>query len=222
MNYSQKRRLVRLSIVLALAAIVLCGLSMVQAQATNTPPDWNADDNCSALDSGKIDTTGDPATMEVTAPEGYLIDFYCVKAGQVKNGGGSVFVDVVPPAETVIIDHPGKDSVSNYSYHLIIKPPVVEETTTTTEGTTTTSEATTTTTAPSSTTTTEETSTTTTIGVTTTAQVTTVPSSPTTTATIVAPPTPEELPFTGVKDWLLPLGILLLATGGLVVRKASA
>ncbi|SIO17655.1 hypothetical protein [Agromyces cerinus] len=65
---------------------------------------------CEPLDSGKIDTVGDPETVTVTAPDGKLIDGYCVKAGTTK-----YFVPVVPPQKTVVIDHPDKDSVSHYS-----------------------------------------------------------------------------------------------------------
>ena len=65
---------------------------------------------CEPLDSGKIDTTGDPATVSVTAPVGQLIDGYCVKAGTT-----NYFVPVEPPQQTVVIDHPDKDSVSHYS-----------------------------------------------------------------------------------------------------------
>jgi hypothetical protein len=68
----------------------------------------------------KVDTTGDPATVTVTAPAGFLIDSYCVKAGTTK-----VIVPVTPPAATVVIDHPDKDSVSHYQVHLIPVPPVV-------------------------------------------------------------------------------------------------
>ncbi len=65
---------------------------------------------CEELDSGKIDTTGDPATVTVTAPAGFLIDGYCVKAGTTKH-----FIAVDPPAAVVVVDHPIKDSVSHYS-----------------------------------------------------------------------------------------------------------
>ncbi|MFF2273187.1 hypothetical protein ACFVTX_12975 [Agromyces sp. NPDC058136] len=65
---------------------------------------------CEPLDSGKIDTVGSPATVTATAPDGKLIDGYCVKAGTTK-----YFVPVEPPQKTVEIDHPDKDSVSHYS-----------------------------------------------------------------------------------------------------------
>ena len=73
---------------------------------------------CEDLDSGKIDTTGDPATVEYTAPDGYLVDYYCVKAGTEK-----FIVEVDPDAKTVVIDHPTKDSVSHYSVKWIAETP---------------------------------------------------------------------------------------------------
>ncbi|MFF2275104.1 hypothetical protein [Agromyces sp. NPDC058126] len=72
---------------------------------------------CEPLDSGKIDTSGSPATVTVTAPEGRLIDGYCVKAGTTK-----YFVPVEPPQATVVIDHPTKDSVSHYSVSYVDVP----------------------------------------------------------------------------------------------------
>jgi hypothetical protein len=65
----------------------------------------------------KINTSGDPATVPYTAPSGYLVDYYCVKAGT-----EHYIVDVVPPAASITIDHPTKDSVSHYSVHWITAP----------------------------------------------------------------------------------------------------
>jgi hypothetical protein len=62
----------------------------------------------------KVDTIGDPATVTYTAPSGFLVDAYCVKAGT-----EPIIVSVNPPAATVIIDHPNKDSVSHYQVHLV-------------------------------------------------------------------------------------------------------
>ncbi|WP_251039168.1 hypothetical protein [Agromyces sp. ISL-38] len=67
-------------------------------------------DNCAGLDSGKIDTKGDPVTVTATAPEGQLIDGYCVKAGTV-----AYYYDVVPPQAEIEFKHPDKDSVSHWS-----------------------------------------------------------------------------------------------------------
>ena len=119
---------------------------------------------CDALDSGKINTTGDPLTVTITAPAGHLIDGYCVKAGSANSGDGPVHVTVNPPQATVTIEYPGGKAVSHYSYSFIgVEEPTTtttsttstSSTTTTTGPTTTTTEPTTTTTSPPDTTTTE-------------------------------------------------------------------
>jgi len=92
-------------------SFLFAGVGVTAASATQ--PDFI----CEAYDSGKIDTTGDPATVEVTAPEGMLISGYCVKAGIEK-----VFVVVDPPQKTVIVDHPTKDSVSHYALQYVNVP----------------------------------------------------------------------------------------------------
>ncbi len=64
--------------------------------------------------TAKVDTVGDPATVNYTAPAGFLIDKYCVKAGT-----EPIIVFVNPPASSIVIDHPNKDSVSHWQVHLI-------------------------------------------------------------------------------------------------------
>lgn len=103
-------------ILAALAGVILSMGVVLPAHATQ--PEFI----CEPLDSGKIDTIGDPATVTVTAPDGFLIDGYCVKAGTTK-----VFVVVDPPAATVIVDHPDKDSVSHYSLSYVAIPPECED-----------------------------------------------------------------------------------------------
>jgi len=109
-----------------------------------TGPTLATQDVCAGLDSGKIDTTGDPATVTVTAPDGFLISRYCVKAGSdvsVPNGAVQYF-DVDPPAKTITFGHPSSKAVSHWSLEYAR---VCEECTTTTEPTTdTTTEPTTT------------------------------------------------------------------------------
>jgi LPXTG-motif cell wall-anchored protein len=83
---------------------------------------------CEPLDSGKIDTEDpDAATVTVEAPDGKLIDGYCVKAGAEQSGGGPIFIPVTPPAKKVVVDYPNFDSVSHYSlsYLTIVTPTVV-------------------------------------------------------------------------------------------------
>jgi hypothetical protein len=67
----------------------------------------------------KIETTGDPASVTVTAPEGFLIDAYCVKAGQFTE-----IITVDPPQATVTIQAPTGQAVSHYQIHLVpVTPP---------------------------------------------------------------------------------------------------
>jgi len=67
-----------------------------------------------------INTAGDPATVPYEAPDGYLIDEYCVKADTIKH-----IVTVSPPVKSIVIDHPDKDSVSHYAVHLVPECAVV-------------------------------------------------------------------------------------------------
>lgn len=91
---------------------------------------------CPALDSGKIDTSGDPASVTVTAPGGFLISGYCVKAGSDASDAGVEFVTVVPPQATVTISHPSGKAVSHYSYSLVeVETPPTEPPPTTPPGT---------------------------------------------------------------------------------------
>ena len=72
---------------------------------------------CESLDSGKINNDAPGNTLTVTAPDDKLIDGYCVKAGTQK-----FYVAVTPPAATVTIDHPIKDSISHYSLSYVDVP----------------------------------------------------------------------------------------------------
>ena len=91
------------------------------AQSTN-------DQVCTGLDSGKIDTPSGPSQVTVTAPDGMLIDGYCVKAGSINNGNGPVYVDVAPPQKTVTFSYPGGKDISHYSVSYTDAPPNTETT----------------------------------------------------------------------------------------------
>lgn len=72
---------------------------------------------CSGMDSGKIDVTGEVQTVTLVAPEGTLIDGYCVKAGSDKQeDGGPVYVNLLQPVSTVTILHPTGKGISHYSF----------------------------------------------------------------------------------------------------------
>ena len=96
-------------IAFALAVIFLVALAE-SAQATDTGQ------VCAGLDSGKIDTTGDPATVTMTATPGYEITRYCIKAGSAKQGDGPVYVNVNPPQTSITVGHPSGKDVSHYSW----------------------------------------------------------------------------------------------------------
>jgi hypothetical protein len=100
---------VGLTITLLVMASLALGISPAAAQQAV----------CPGLDSGKIDTSGDPGSVTVTAPEGYLISGYCVKAGSDESDAGVAFVTVSPPQASVTISHPSGKAVSHYSYSLV-------------------------------------------------------------------------------------------------------
>lgn len=113
------RLLVRLFVALTVALISTPLLLASSASAADS-------DTCDDIISGegwqtKVEgqmNDGDPA-LTVTAPEGFLIDKYCVKTGSSNQGDGPVIVEVDPPASTVTIDHPTKSGVSHFIVHLI-------------------------------------------------------------------------------------------------------
>jgi hypothetical protein len=112
-------------------------LAVMLAAVAATAPTALASDVCPDLDSGKINTSGDPLSVTVTAPAGFLIDGYCVKAGSSNQGDGPVMVVVDPPQATVTISYPGGKAVSHYSYSLVAVTTTTTTTTTDTGGPTT-------------------------------------------------------------------------------------
>lgn len=110
-------RALRAAAVMVGALALALGAGAMPAQATQ--PEFI----CEPLDSGKQNTTGDPATVTWTAPGDQLIDGYCVKAGTTM-----VFVPIDPPVKTVTIDHPTKNSVSHFSVSYVdVVPPGDDE-----------------------------------------------------------------------------------------------
>lgn len=71
---------------------------------------------CAEGDSGKVDVYGDDVTLTLTAPDGYVITSYCVKAGSTKQGLGLETYTVDPPAQEVVITHSSGKAISHYSY----------------------------------------------------------------------------------------------------------
>lgn len=70
---------------------------------------------CPPGDSGKIDTPGAGSSLTITAPAGFLIYGYCVKAGSANQGLGPEFVSVDPPQKSVTISHSSGKGISHYS-----------------------------------------------------------------------------------------------------------
>lgn len=106
------------------AALLLAGgavlLSATAAQAAINPidpPEGAPTQKCAELDSTKIDTEGDPESVLIEAPAGYVITSYCIKAGsENQEVGGPLYFEVDPPVESLTISYPGIDSVSHYSF----------------------------------------------------------------------------------------------------------
>ena len=115
----RSRRHASIASMIAVLGLLLAAFGFVGAPAQANPNDGGI---CTGLDSGKIDTTGDPQTVTVTAPEGKLISGYCVKAGSSNQGDGPVYVDVDPPVKTLTFGYPGNKAVSHYSLSYVSVP----------------------------------------------------------------------------------------------------
>jgi hypothetical protein len=96
------------------------------------------DQTCPDMDVPKTDTSGDPETVELVAPEGKLISAYCIKSGSEKQGEGPKIVVLDEPVATLTIAYPtgGRcKSISHYAVAYVEAPkpqettPPVEETT---------------------------------------------------------------------------------------------
>lgn len=80
--------------------------------ANATPPHGGV---CTDLDSGKIDVVGDYPTMTVEAPDGFLIDGYCVKAGSVNQGLGPEYFTLTTAVAELTFGHSSGKDISHYS-----------------------------------------------------------------------------------------------------------
>lgn len=104
---------------------ILLVFAMMAASLLLAQPASAADQDqvCPDLSTGKIGAGGNQTTLTIEAPEGFLIDFYCVKAGSAEQGEGPEIVQVNPPAEKVTISHPSGKGISHYSVHYIKETP---------------------------------------------------------------------------------------------------
>ena len=104
------KKLIGAVVVLASCAVVLT-LGVAPAVSSNSQV-------CPAGTSGKIDVSGDHTTLTLTAPDGFVITGYCVKAGSAKQGNGPELYVLDAPAASVVISHSSGKDISHYSYTL--------------------------------------------------------------------------------------------------------
>lgn len=98
-------------------ALTFAGVQVATAQPSES------EQVCPGLDSGKINTTGDPMSITIpnsdtpALPEGALISQYCVKAGSVNQGLGPEIVNFDPGEESVTFEYPvANKAISHYSF----------------------------------------------------------------------------------------------------------
>lgn len=206
-------RRIAIGVALLFGAITMLPTSTLEAQSQEV---------CLALDSGKIDTAGDPLTVTMTAPPGNLITQYCVKAGSDTSipDGAVVYVTVDPPQAEITVAHPSGKSVSHYSFAW---EPIPVETTTTTVPDSTTTVPESTTTVPGSTTTVPESTTTVPDSTTTTAAAVIPPTTTGNTAVLVPvnPPADSDLPETGSSSWTTVWVALVALAAGLGLMRLA-
>lgn len=65
---------------------------------------------------------GDLTTETYTAPEGFLISGFCVKAGSINQGDGPEYTPVDPPAESITFYHSSGKDISHFSVALVEVP----------------------------------------------------------------------------------------------------
>lgn len=182
------------------------------ASATESPTPTQSAVNegvCAPGDTGKIDVDGSVKTITVTAPEGYLVSGYCVKAGSIVQGDGPEYVAVNPPQASVTFGHSTGKDISHYSATFVKKPTPTPTPTSTSPTPTPTETTATPTPTPTITTPTPTPTITPTPG----------PSTPTPTPTLSSPtatpppPAPPTLADTGAPVGLAAAAATLLASG---------
>lgn len=94
----------------------------VQAKDADEGPD--IEKVCPDGDSnGATRVDGSGTSMTITAPDGFLIDWYCVKAGSsVAGTGGPEPHPVDPPQKSVTISHSTDKDISHYSFKTVAEP----------------------------------------------------------------------------------------------------
>jgi hypothetical protein len=111
-----QRAMTMFSLTLAATLVGFAGAAPAMAMGDDTGA---LNQVCLPLDSGKIDTTGDPMTVVLTAPEGMVITGYCVKAGSDNQGDGPKYPELRPEQlnqNSIEIAHPSGKAISHYSF----------------------------------------------------------------------------------------------------------
>lgn len=111
---------VALAVVLA-AFFLAFGISPANATPNNGQV-------CAPLDSGKIDVPeGTGPRLTITAPKGFLIAEFCVKAGSANQGEGPQYVGMLAPTPEWTIEHTSGKDISHYSVRYVPVPVVTPE-----------------------------------------------------------------------------------------------
>lgn len=120
----------RKTTVLGATALLVAGLMVPSTAAFAAPvagaPVATTGDAATCPKDGKVDVSGANKTLVVTAPDGYLITGYCVKAGSANQGLGPEFVEVDPPATQVTISHSSGKDISHYTLETVKAEPTPE------------------------------------------------------------------------------------------------
>lgn len=81
---------------------------------------------CPPFDTGRVNTSGEPATVTVTAPEGYALGTICIKAGSAQQGNGPELYTAGPGATTLTLGHSSGKAVSHWSASFVpLTAPIV-------------------------------------------------------------------------------------------------
>lgn len=113
---------------IAVFATLLLALNFLTAtEAEGTPPHEGV---CAVAEGEvKVDVPDGTPVITVTAPEGYQIGGYCVKAGSAQQGLGPEEYLLDEPADTVTISHSSGKDISHYVVHLtivVVTPPPID------------------------------------------------------------------------------------------------
>ncbi len=85
-------------------------------------PDGTRDyvgDVCPGMDSARTNTTGDPTTVELVAPEGSLISAYCLKSGSDRSGEGPKVVELEEPVASLTVAYPVDGRCKGISHYAV-------------------------------------------------------------------------------------------------------